>query len=77
MNRFEYKISKHDEQELEKVVYFCSTSGECTLDDVTETGTEALKRIFNSQGEQGWELVQFSAGSEGLIAFWKRLIKQD
>jgi len=74
MDRYEYEITKHGAEDLAKVIYFCNSSGECTLDEVPDTGIDTLKRIFNSRGDLGWELVQFTAGNEGIIACWKRMI---
>ena len=72
MKHFEYDVTKHSEDEFEKIIYFCSASGECGLDDVPDREAESLKRMFNQRGEQGWELIQFSPGKQGLLAFWKR-----
>jgi hypothetical protein len=75
MKRYEYDITKHSEGEFEKIIYFCSATGECSLDDVSDSAIESLKRMFNYRGDQGWELIQFSSGKEGLLAFWKRKIE--
>jgi len=75
MKRFEYDVTKHSEDEFEKIIYFCSPSGECGLDEVPDRETESLKRMFDRRGEQGWELIQFSSGKQGLLAFWKREVE--
>ena len=72
MKRFEYDITKHSEDEFEKIIYFCSATGECGLDEVPDKEIESLKRMFNQRGDQGWELIQFSSNKEGIMAFWKR-----
>lgn len=75
MQRFEYEITKHTVEEFQKVIYFCSASGECSLDEVSDKEIDSLKRMFNSRGSQGWELIQLSSGPEGMLAFWKRAIE--
>jgi hypothetical protein len=75
MKRFEYQITQHSAADFDKVVYFCSESGECSLDEVSRDETRLLTDILNSRGEQGWELVQVSFGKDGIMAYWKRRIK--
>ncbi|NVM24995.1 MAG: DUF4177 domain-containing protein [Desulfobacterales bacterium] len=75
MKGFEYRITKHPAETFKQVIYFCTESGECTLDEVPGDQTDMLTDILNEQGEQGWELVQVSFGKEGVMAFWKRKIK--
>jgi len=76
MRNFEYEITKHPAQDFEKVIYFCTETGDCTLDEVPGDQTEVLSKILNERGEQGWELVQIAFGKEGLMAFWKREVEQ-
>jgi len=75
MKSFEYEITKHPAENFEKVIYFCTKTGECTLDEVPVDQTEILGEMLNERGKQGWELVQISFGKEGLMAFWKREAK--
>jgi len=75
MKGFEYEITRHPAETFKQVIYFCTESGECTLDEVPGDQTDMLTDILNEQGEQGWELVQVSFGKEGVMAFWKRKIK--
>jgi hypothetical protein len=72
MGHFEYEITKHPAGSFEKLVYFCTETGECALDEVPADQTEILVKILNERGDQGWELVQIAFGKEGLMAFWKR-----
>jgi len=72
MKHFEYEITKHPAQTFEKVIYFCTETGNCTLDEVPVDQTEVLSKILNERGERGWDLVQIAFGKEGLMAFWKR-----
>jgi len=34
-----------------------------------------LTDILNNRGSEGWELVQIAFGKDGMMAFWKRRIK--
>ena len=75
MKRFEYDITKHSADTFDKVVYFCSETGQCGLDEVSRDQTRILADILNQKGQEGWELVQVAFGRDGLMAFWKRKVK--
>jgi hypothetical protein len=75
MLQFEYEITKHADADFKKFVYFCNASGECSLDEVGEKDLDTVKQLLNEKGRSGWELIQFSSGGDGLVAFWKRRIK--
>jgi hypothetical protein len=75
MKRFEYEITKYSADTFDKVVYFCSKSGQCSIDEVSKDQTRTLTDILNNRGREGWELVQISFGRDGLMAYWKRSIK--
>jgi hypothetical protein len=76
MKRFEYEITKHSADTFDKVVYFCSETGQCGLDEVSRDQTRILADILNQKGQEGWELVQVAFGQDGLMAFWKRKVKE-
>jgi hypothetical protein len=76
MKRFEYDITKHSADTFDKVVYFCSETGQCGLDEVSRDQTRILAGILNQKGQEGWELVQVAFGQDGLMAFWKRKVKE-
>jgi hypothetical protein len=75
MKSFEYEITQHPADSFREVVYFCTETGECTLDQVPGDQTAILAGILNERGQQGWELVQVSFGKGGVVAFWKRKIE--
>ncbi len=60
---------------FDKVIYFCSEAGQCGIDEVSKDQTRILADILNNRGSEGWELVQISFGKDGVMAFWKRRIK--
>jgi hypothetical protein len=72
MKRFEYKITKHPAEAFTDLVYYCTESGECTLDQIPHDQTEMLQNLLNAEGTRGWELVQVSFGRNGIICFWKK-----
>ncbi|MBW2334316.1 MAG: DUF4177 domain-containing protein [Deltaproteobacteria bacterium] len=72
MKGFEYEITKHPAEAFKQIIYFCTETGQCKLDEVPGDQTEILANMLNEKGKQGWELVQISFGKEGLMAFWKR-----
>lgn len=75
MKRFEYEITRHSADTFDKVVYFCSKSGQCGIDEVSKDETRILTDILNHRGKEGWELVQIAFGQDGLMVYWKRRIK--
>jgi hypothetical protein len=42
MERFEYKITKHSSDTFEKIIYFCSESGQCGINEVSKDQTRIL-----------------------------------
>jgi hypothetical protein len=74
MAGFEYDITKHPAETFNQLVYFCSESGECKLQELPSGQLGALKDVLNDRGAQGWELIQLSFGKDGIVAFWKRPI---
>ncbi|MBW2090917.1 MAG: DUF4177 domain-containing protein [Deltaproteobacteria bacterium] len=77
MKTFEYEITRHSADEFNKLVYFCTETAECSLQEVPDDHTEKLGAILNERGRQGWELVQIAFGQDGIMVFWKRKIKKD
>ncbi|HNR14708.1 MAG TPA: DUF4177 domain-containing protein [Thermodesulfobacteriota bacterium] len=77
MDTFEYEISTYSAKAFQRLVFFCSEAGECSVNEVTVQDTAALKDILNRQGADGWELVQISFSHDGAVAFWKRLRQQN
>jgi hypothetical protein len=75
MKGFEYEITKHPAEAFKQIIYFCTETGQCSLDEVPGDQTKILANMLNEKGEQGWELVQIFFGKEGLMAFWKRKIE--
>ncbi len=69
---FEYEITTHAASEFAQLVAFCSNEGECRLEEVADPQMQALQRILNARGRQGWELVQVAFGKGGVVAFWKK-----
>ena len=53
MKRFEYEITKHSSDTFDKVVYFCSEAGQCSLNDVTKDETRVLSAIPGSGPDRG------------------------
>jgi hypothetical protein len=74
MDIFEYAFTAHAARDFRQLIYFCTPGGECGLEEAPEEEAEALARLFNERGAQGWELVQLLFGGDGLLACWKRRI---
>lgn len=75
MELFEYEITSHPAEAFKELIYFCSEDGRCNLEMVPAHQMMVLKGILNDKGRQGWELVQFAVGKDGILIFWKRMIK--
>ncbi|NVM57224.1 MAG: hypothetical protein HWN51_03795 [Desulfobacterales bacterium] len=75
MKRFEYQVTQHPADRFNQVVYFCSAVGECSVNEVPGDQTKILGEILNEQGKQGWDLIKISFGKDGVMAFWKRKVK--
>jgi hypothetical protein len=75
MKKYEYEITEHPTGEFRQLAYFCSTEGECTMEQIPDSQVGKLRDILNEKGLQGWELTQLSFGAGGVIAFWKREIE--
>ena len=74
MMKYEYEITRHLAEEFNRLAYFCTEAGECSLEEVPDQQTDILRDILNKQGSEGWELVQVFFGKDGVVAFWKRMI---
>lgn len=77
MKCFEYKITKHSADTFDKIIYFCSKSGRCGIDEVSKNQTRILTAILNNQGREGWEVFQISFGKDGVMVYWKRRIEDE
>ena len=73
MAQYIYEITKHPANEFSHLTYFCTESGECSLEDVTDDQTAVLRDILNYKGSEGWELVQLFFGKDGVVAIWKKM----
>jgi hypothetical protein len=51
---------------------FCDDEGVCYFDTGPNPLTQAIERLLNNVGEEGWELVQVLFRPERMICFWKQ-----
>jgi len=42
MSFFEYEITKYSAEELSKFTYFCTSNGECSIDELPSSQVEIL-----------------------------------
>lgn len=66
MQSFEYAVTKHEAERFRQLVYFCSESAECSLDEVPGDQIRMLAEILNEKGQQGWELCRCPSAKGGL-----------
>jgi len=74
MDRFEYEVSVLSDRDFQRVAYFCSDKGECSVNDLPTNQVQALSEILNSRGKEGWELFYLKFGKDGLMTLWKRKV---
>jgi hypothetical protein len=74
MSFFEYQITKHPAEEFNKFTYFCTSKGECSIDELPERQVEIFVGFLNKRGAEGWELIEIFFGKDGIVAFWKRAV---
>jgi len=77
MKKFTYEITKYPAEKFNQLVFFCSETGECSVDQVPGDQAKHLESLLNERGEQGWELIQVFFGKDGIMAFWKRKRKDE
>lgn len=75
MTRFEYEITKHPADKFTQLVYFCTDTGECNIDQLPSDQMKIMGEILNERGSQGWELVHIFFGEDGVVIFWKRAME--
>jgi hypothetical protein len=51
---------------------FCDDEGVCYFDAGPNPFTQAIERLLNEVGEEGWELVQVTFRPEQMVGFWKQ-----
>ena len=82
MDHWHYRITIHTPAEIEKALsesveqvppmIFCDDEGACYFDAGPNPWTQAIERVLDRVGEEGWELVQVAFRPEQMICFWKR-----
>lgn len=72
MKRYQYQISSHPLRRENKMRIFCSEKGECSVEEVGPSDSQAIMDALDELGEQGWELVQLLFGKDGFVCLWKR-----
>ena len=72
MKRYEYDVSVHPIEQFQQLAYLCTSSGECSPEQVPADQRKALTDILNDHGTEGWELVQLFFVKEGVVACFKR-----
>lgn len=58
-------------EEIPRMIY-CDDEGACYFDNGPNPLTQAIERLLNQVGEEGWELVQVAFRPEQMICFWKQ-----
>lgn len=77
MERYEYEITTHAGDAFNRLTYFCSEAGECSLEEIPAGEPQILVDLLNERGSLRWELVQLLFGKDGVMAFWKRRVVTD
>ncbi len=72
MKAFRYKVTIYPLEKFSHLQFFCSESGECSLEEVFSGAMEKFEELLNELGEKGWELVQVISKPSGIVAIWKK-----
>jgi len=82
MTQWRYRITTHSADEILSMVegpiedvppaVFCDDRGTCYFDAGPNPLTEAIERILDRQGQEGWELVDIELRTGQIVCFWKR-----
>lgn len=82
MTKWRYHITVHEagdvlpllEEPVQEIppTIFCDDEGSCYFDPGSSPLVQALERLLDSRGEEGWELVQVAFRPAQMIAFWKQ-----
>ena len=67
--QYEYEMSFHDKKDMNDMVAFCTSNGECAE---PKNGMAALLEIMNTRGKEGWKVVQILPGVRGILVLWVR-----
>jgi hypothetical protein len=83
MDKWHYRITTHTTADVlgaltepvEEVppAMFCDDEGVCYFDTGPNPFTQAIERLLDEEGDEGWELVQVAFRPEQMICFWKQL----
>ena len=76
MKLYQYQVTNHPAESFQELIFVCSNEGACEQSQVLGDQTRILTEQLNQQGDQGWELVQLTFGQPGIVAFWKRELKE-
>ena len=82
MDKWRYRITTHTSADVLGALpgpvedvppsMFCDDEGLCTIDAGPTPFTQAIERLLDEVGEEGWELVQLFFSKSGVVAYWKR-----
>ncbi len=82
MANWRYRITVHTAADVLSVLpepveqvpamIFCNDEGACYFDAGPNPLTQAMERLLDQVGEEGWELVQVTFRPDQMIGFWKQ-----
>ena len=81
MRRYEHTITVHGRQDiLSRAVsavtppprVYCDTEGACFFDEAPNPYLQAVIKLLDESGRDGWELVQVIPREQDLICFWRK-----
>jgi hypothetical protein len=70
--QFVYEIKKYSAEQFVRLAYFCTTEGDCRLDELPTEQMSAFADLLNERGAEGWELVQVFFNTDGVVTLWKK-----
>lgn len=82
MPTWRYRVTVHEAEDILRHLpetveesppaIYCDDQGSCYFDEGPNPFTQAIERLLNDTGGQGWELVQVTFRPDQMICFWKQ-----
>jgi threonine synthase len=70
--QFIYEVKAYAAEEFNRLAYFCTDQGECSLSELPSEQMKAFEDRLNERGADGWELVEAFFGEDGVLTIWKK-----
>lgn len=90
MKAWEYDIASYSTEDIfaqrakqgqpagdKEPVFYCNSDGMCFFDNMPNANTQAIVKILNERGVQGWRLCSVTFRGNEMLCFWMRKVEKD